>query len=36
MYAFDPHEHMQGQLQHFKTVIKQLQEGDEDAVAVYF
>ena len=35
-YAFDPHEHMQGQLQHFKTVIKQLQEGEEDAVAVYF
>jgi UvrD/REP helicase N-terminal domain len=35
-YAFDPHERMQGQLQHFKTVIKQLQEGDEDAVAVYF
>jgi len=27
---------MQGQLQHFKTVIKQLQEGDEDAVAGYF
>ena len=35
-YAFDPHERMQGQLQHFKTVIKQLQEGEEDAVAVYF
>ena len=35
-YAFDPHERMQGQLQHFKTLIKQLQEGEEDAVAVYF
>src|SRR5215468_767759 len=35
-YAFDPHERMQGQLQHFKTLIKQLQEGEEAAVAVYF
>jgi hypothetical protein len=35
-YAFDPHERMQGQLQHFKTVIKQLQAGEETAVAVYF
>ena len=26
-YAFDPHERMQQQLQHFKTLIKQLQEG---------
>ena len=34
--AFDPHEHMHGQLQHFKTLIKQLQEGEEAAVAVYF
>jgi hypothetical protein len=35
-YAFDPHERMQGQLQHFKTLVKQLQEGKEAAVAVYF
>jgi len=35
-YAVDPHERMQGQLQHFKTVIKQLQAGEETAVAVYF
>jgi hypothetical protein len=35
-YAFDPHERMQGQLQHFKTVVKQLQEGEEAALAVYF
>src|SRR5215813_5833713 len=35
-YAFDPHERMQGQLQHFKTLIKQLQAGEEDALAVYF
>src|SRR2546426_2295838 len=35
-YAFDPHERMQGQLQHFKTLVKQLQEGEEAAVAVYF
>jgi hypothetical protein len=27
---------MQGQLQHFKTLVKQLQEGEEAAVAVYF
>jgi UvrD/REP helicase N-terminal domain len=35
-YAFDPHERMQEQLQHFKTVVKQLQAGEEDALAVYF
>lgn len=35
-YAFDPHERMQGQLQHFKTVVKQLQDGEEASVAVYF
>ena len=35
-YAFDPHERMRGQLQHFKTVVKQLQDGEEAAVAVYF
>jgi hypothetical protein len=35
-YDFDPHERMQGQLQHFKTLVKQLQEGEEAAVAVYF
>ena len=34
-YAFDPHERMQGQLQHFKTVVKQLQDGEEASVAVY-
>jgi len=27
---------MQGQLQHFKTVIKQLQEGEEAATKLYF
>ena len=35
-YAFDPHERMQGQLQHFKTLVKQLQDGEEASVAVYF
>src|SRR6266568_5081388 len=31
-YAFDPHERMQQQLQHFKTLVTQLQEGEEAAV----
>jgi hypothetical protein len=35
-YYFDPHERMQHQLQHFKTLIKQLQDGEEPSVAVYF
>jgi hypothetical protein len=35
-YAFDPHERMQQQLQHFKTLVTQLQEGEEAAVEVYF
>src|SRR6266481_1754361 len=35
-YAFDPHERMQGQLQHFKTLVTQLQDGEETSVAVYF
>jgi hypothetical protein len=35
-YAVDSHARMQGQLQHFKTVIKQLQVGEEAAMAVYF
>jgi hypothetical protein len=35
-YDFDPHERMHGQLQHFKTLVKQLQAGEEAAVAVYF
>jgi AAA domain len=35
-YDFDPHERMQYQLQHFKTLITQLQEGEEAAVEVYF
>jgi len=35
-YAFDPQEHMQQQLQHFKTLIKQLQDGEEAPVEVYF
>ena len=35
-YYFDPHERMQHQLQHFKTVIKQLQVGEESVGAVYF
>jgi hypothetical protein len=35
-YVFDPHERMQEQLQHFKTLVKQLQAGEEDALAVYF
>ncbi len=35
-YDFDPHERMHGQLQHFKTLVKQLQKGEEAAVAVYF
>ncbi len=35
-YAFDPQEHMQQQLQHFKTLIKQLQDGEEASVEVYF
>ena len=35
-YYFDPHERMQHQLQHFKTLVKQLQDGEEASVAVYF
>jgi hypothetical protein len=35
-YDFDPHERMQHQLQHFKTLVTQLQEGEEAAVEVYF
>jgi AAA domain len=35
-YDFDPHERMQHQLQHFKTWVTQLQEGEEAAVEVYF
>jgi hypothetical protein len=35
-YYFDPHERMQQQLQHFKTVITQLQRGEEPVEAVYF
>ena len=33
---FDPHEHMQGQLQQFKTLVKQLQDGEDASVAAYF
>ncbi len=35
-YDFDPHERMQHQLQHFKTLVKQLQDGEETSVEVYF
>jgi len=35
-YAFDPHERMEGQLQDFKSVVKQLQDGEDASVAVYF
>jgi hypothetical protein len=35
-YAFDPHERMQHQLQLFKTMIKQLQDGEEASAEVYF
>jgi hypothetical protein len=35
-YGFDPHERMQGQLQHFKTLVTQLQEREEAAVERYF
>ena len=35
-YDFDPQERMQQQLQHFKTLVTQLQEGEEAAVEVYF
>jgi hypothetical protein len=35
-YGFDPHARMQQQLQHFKTLVTQLQEGQEAAVEMYF
>ena len=35
-YAFAPHEHRQHQLQQFKTLVKQLQDGEDASVAVYF
>jgi hypothetical protein len=34
--VFDPNVFMQQQLQHFKTLVTQLQEGKEAAVEVYF
>jgi hypothetical protein len=34
--VFDPHAFMQQQLQHFKTLVKQLQDGEEASVEVYF
>jgi len=34
--VFDPNVFMQQQLQHFKTLVTQLQEGEEAAVEVYF
>jgi hypothetical protein len=36
LYVFDPNEFMQHQLQHFKTLVKQLQDGAEASVEVYF
>jgi hypothetical protein len=35
-YSFDPHERMQHQLQQFKIFVKQLQDGEDASVAVFF